>query len=95
MNTQWTKISCPYSLAHLSQQLLVEKGAIMEEYQGWERPAWFFSTNNVKILSYDFGGYYGVAKNQNDNYRALLEKEHGFHFSPYDEIVSQWSENIL
>ncbi|KAK1119400.1 hypothetical protein K0M31_013230 [Melipona bicolor] len=69
--------------------LLVEKGAIMEEYQGWERPAWFFPTNKVKILSYDYGGYYGVAKNQNDNYRALVEKERGFHFSPYDEIIRE------
>lgn len=95
MNAQWTKTSCPYSLAHLPQ-LLVEKGAVMEEYQGWERPAWFFPTNKVKILSYDYGGYYGVAKNQNDNYRVLVEKERGFHFSPYDEMVSQWKyENIF
>ena len=83
-----------YSLAHLPQ-LLVEKGAIMEEYQGWERPAWFSQTNKVKILSYDYGGYYGVAKNQNDDYRELVEKERGFHFSPYDEMVSQRNENIF
>ncbi|KAK9296853.1 hypothetical protein QLX08_009258 [Tetragonisca angustula] len=69
--------------------LLVEKGAIMEEYQGWERPAWFSQTNKVKILSYDYGGYYGVAKNQNDDYRELVEKERGFHFSPYDEMIRE------
>lgn len=69
-------------------QLLVEDGAIMEECQGWERPAWFSPTNKVEILSYDYGGHYGTAKNQNDYYRTILEKEYSFNFSSYNEIVS-------
>ncbi|XP_060812640.1 sarcosine dehydrogenase, mitochondrial [Bombus pascuorum] len=67
--------------------LLVEEGAIMEECQGWERPAWFSPTNKVEILSYDYGGHYGTEKNQNDNYRTILEKEYSFNFSPYNEII--------
>ncbi|XP_012238092.1 sarcosine dehydrogenase, mitochondrial [Bombus impatiens] len=67
--------------------LLVEDGAIMEECQGWERPAWFSPTNKVEILSYDYGGHYGTAKNQNDYYRTILEKEYSFNFSSYNEII--------
>ncbi|XP_068968504.1 sarcosine dehydrogenase, mitochondrial isoform X2 [Bombus flavifrons] len=67
--------------------LLVEDGAIMEECQGWERPAWFSPTKKVEILSYDYGGHYGTAKNQNDYYRTILEKEYSFNFSPYNEII--------
>lgn len=60
----------------------------MEERQGWERPGWFSLNKKVEIMPYDYGGYYGMPKNKNDEYREILEKEYNFQISPYDNIVS-------
>lgn len=60
----------------------------MQERQGWERPGWFYLTKKLKIMPYDYGGYYKTPKNKNDEYRAILEKEYSFQFSLYDNMVS-------
>ena len=68
---------------------LVNRGAVMEERQGWERPGWFSLNKKIEIMPYDYGGYYGMAKNKNDKYREILEKEYNFQISPYDNIVRE------
>lgn len=72
--------------------LLVEKGAIMEERQGWERPGWFNLTKKIKILSHDYSGCdttLGDQAHQTDEYRNILEKEYSFQLSPYDNIIRE------
>lgn len=60
----------------------------MEERQGWERPGWFLPDNKtVKILPYDYGGYYDTTKNADDAYADILKAECTFNFSPHDDIV--------
>ncbi|XP_017789303.1 PREDICTED: sarcosine dehydrogenase, mitochondrial [Habropoda laboriosa] len=69
--------------------LLVKEGAIMEERQGWERPGWFSSTKNVEIMPYSYGECCGTRKKRNDIYRAILEREYNFNFSPYHNIIRE------
>ncbi|XP_054008164.1 sarcosine dehydrogenase, mitochondrial [Hylaeus anthracinus] len=69
--------------------LLIEEGAVMEERQGWERPGWFYLNKKLKIIPYDYGGYYNKPKNENYEYRTVLEKEYSFHLSPYDKIIRE------
>ncbi|XP_017887261.1 sarcosine dehydrogenase, mitochondrial [Ceratina calcarata] len=64
-------------------ELLVERGAIMEDCQGWERPAWF-SNKKVEILPYAYN-----ETNRDDKYREIVEKECTFNLSPYDQIIRE------
>ncbi|CAK9810550.1 Sarcosine dehydrogenase, mitochondrial [Anthophora plagiata] len=66
--------------------LLVKEGAIMEECQGWERPGWFSSTENVEITLYNG---YGTSGNMHDAYSTIVEKERSFNFSPYNNIIRE------
>ncbi|XP_076161806.1 sarcosine dehydrogenase, mitochondrial-like isoform X3 [Ptiloglossa arizonensis] len=70
-------------------ELLIKEGAVMQERQGWERPGWFYLTKKLKIMPYDYGGYYKTPKNKNDEYRAILEKEYSFQFSLYDNMIQK------
>lgn len=67
--------------------MLVEKGAFMEECQGWERPGWFSSTKSVEALPYNYAGCCDTAESRNHEYRAILEEEYTFNFSPYSNTV--------
>ncbi|XP_076233334.1 sarcosine dehydrogenase, mitochondrial-like [Calliopsis andreniformis] len=58
--------------------LLLEKGAIMEERQGWERPGWFYSTETISTIG-----------NQSDEYRSILENEYTFQLSPYNSTIQK------
>ncbi|XP_076755351.1 sarcosine dehydrogenase, mitochondrial-like [Xylocopa sonorina] len=69
--------------------LLVERGAFMEECQGWERPAWFFLTGKERITPYDYNTHYNTERKPDDKYWMTLEKEYNFHFSPYNEIIRE------
>ncbi|XP_043254567.1 sarcosine dehydrogenase, mitochondrial isoform X1 [Colletes gigas] len=69
--------------------LFVEEGAVMEERQGWERPGWFYRNKKLKVMPYDYGGYCEIPRNENDEYRAILEKEYSFQLSSYDNIIRE------
>ncbi|XP_014608110.1 PREDICTED: sarcosine dehydrogenase, mitochondrial isoform X1 [Polistes canadensis] len=66
--------------------LLVMKGAVMEERQGWERPGWFLKNGTAAILSYK----YDMAINKaNNEYRKILETERTFNFPPHHNIIKE------
>lgn len=55
----------------------------MEEYLGWERPAWY-SDKKVEILQYDY-----KETNRDDEYSDILKREYNFNSSPYDKIIQE------
>ncbi|XP_066595213.1 sarcosine dehydrogenase, mitochondrial [Prorops nasuta] len=69
--------------------MLIEKGAVMEERQGWERPGWFLKDKTVTVQPYDFYGQYGSALNEDNEYKLIMEKDCSFDLSPYHDIIGE------
>ncbi|XP_078045792.1 sarcosine dehydrogenase, mitochondrial-like isoform X2 [Augochlora pura] len=67
--------------------LLVEEGAIMEERQGWERPGWFYPSQKVQIIPYNYEKSCETLANEKDEYREILEKEYSFELSSFNNII--------
>ncbi|KAK0090478.1 hypothetical protein PV325_013384 [Microctonus aethiopoides] len=71
----------------LFHNLLLKHGAVMEEAQGWERPAWYQPGKVTLILPYDYYGSYGTMKNKKNDYAEILKKEHTFGFPEHHDTI--------
>jgi sarcosine dehydrogenase len=66
---------------------MVNEGAVMEQRQGWERPAWYLKDGTAPILPYDYYGNYGSKKNESHKYEEILSQDHTFNFPVHHENV--------
>ncbi|KAJ8681464.1 hypothetical protein QAD02_017251 [Eretmocerus hayati] len=71
-------------------ELLVEEGAVMEECQGWERPAWYLTKGRTApVPQYDYYGSYGNPKHESNAYLQVLEQEHTFEFPSHHADIKE------
>ncbi|KAF5292543.1 hypothetical protein FQR65_LT01689 [Abscondita terminalis] len=72
-------------------QVLLDKGAVMEQSQGFERPGYFLKTGTSSVLTYDWYGCYGYLKNVDTTYVTQLETDYTFDFSKNFDLISDES----
>lgn len=67
---------------------LILNGAVMEEKQGWERPAFFYKEMApINVPAYDWYGAYGHALNTDKTYARMVQGDETYAFSKHHERV--------
>lgn len=64
------------------------KGAVMEQVQGVERPAYYVKDRTVPVRGYDWYGAYDHVRNPDNRYEKELEGDRTFGFSAHHHAVS-------
>ncbi|KAJ8734149.1 hypothetical protein PYW07_014700 [Mythimna separata] len=78
---------CSHDALH---QELVEDGAVMQSRAGWERPAFFFPGEKIRVQQYDWGGAHTDYPRNNDlRYEEILKGEYSFDFSKHHDVIGQ------
>lgn len=67
---------------------MIDKGAVMEEKQGWERPGYFVTGNKIEIPHYDWYGNYGHKKHEQNIYEEKLLGDCKYEVSEHHDLVS-------
>ncbi|KAK5643150.1 hypothetical protein RI129_006995 [Pyrocoelia pectoralis] len=67
----------------------VARGAVMDQAQGWERPAYYIKDRTAPVRDYDWYGYYGHVANSDKRYEKELEKELTFDFSKQSDLIRE------
>lgn len=75
---------------------MVQKGAVMEEKQGWERPGYFLKDGQTVVVPpYDWYGNYGNKKHEQNEYEDKLIGDCKYGFSDHHKLVSDLKYSFL
>ncbi|KAK9875708.1 hypothetical protein WA026_009505 [Henosepilachna vigintioctopunctata] len=75
-------------------EALVARGAVMEQVQGFERPAYYVKDRTVPVRGYDWYGNYDHVKNPDQRYEKELEGEYTFGFSKHHHAIGEEALSI-
>ncbi|XP_018327368.1 sarcosine dehydrogenase, mitochondrial [Agrilus planipennis] len=70
-------------------EILVANGAVMEQAQGWERPAYFIKDSTAPVRGYDWYGHYDHMDNPDKRYEKHLKGDYTFGFSRHHNIIKE------
>ncbi|KAB0799571.1 hypothetical protein PPYR_07451 [Photinus pyralis] len=70
-------------------EILVENGAVMEQSQEWERPAYFLKGRAAPVSQYDWYGCYGHNENTDKRYPEEIKKEYTFELSSNHSLIRE------
>ncbi|KAF5294010.1 hypothetical protein FQA39_LY13564 [Lamprigera yunnana] len=69
-------------------EVMLQKGAIMEQSQGWEQAGYFLKNDVAPICKYDWYGCYGNTLNEDNTYKHQLQKDLTFEFPESYSLVA-------
>lgn len=73
---------------------MIHNGAVMDEMQGYERPAFFYKERSpIIVRPYDWYGAYGAELNEDRNYNKILDGDCKYEFSEHHNLVNTIQSN--